>query len=444
MIQGKKEKAEFYVGLDFGTSTIKCVLLSITGPKRRRARHVLNVDGQALFPSSVWEMPEGFLFFGQEPKESIQTYRSIKSFLVRAAFHEADPRITGALDESKAEVLTWALLTYVTTKIVDEIRQLYPESRYQYDRLRDVFWNMGVPLDGVQEASYRLRFLRILYAATQTEGSLLWTKHLEALARIYKEKMEALNVHCQEVGGFACAENAFIISEAHVAVNAFLALEKGNVDRGLYFVCDVGAGTTDFAFFRYAPSVERPIIFYSSASTRTGGDDCALFEAELIRNKSPEIPWSEAIKMGRDKVHNRPARFIPYDKVYKKIKESRFEGFRRAFKKEQKLERWFEGLEKEGGGAVFGGGSWINGIKKACLAPIPIWQGDQAIHPEKVSLKKKLPMGMSELHRIAYGLSIPAWEFFEGWPPDSVSDFKPPAPPMYNHDRNPYGSPYEW
>jgi len=409
------DKLRFVVGLDFGTSTIKCIVLVIF-PKKREHR-LVQIDGLPLFPSCVWQKADD-LIFGHRPQTFDSFFRSIKVCLRSMACPEMSLPTFNAADMDQAPVLAWALLTYAARKVVEWMKVNYPQVKYAYDICRDVSWNMGVPLDAINEERPRELFLRILYCAIlEAVTTPQSPSRFSFSRRRFHSLRDSKLSQVKQESGFAYIENCFIFCEAHVAVNAFLNME-GNIDDGLYFVCDVGAGTTDVAFFRYTTATycPRQISFYDSSSTAAAGDNFLELEMREAMRSNPSLTTDAAFQLAQQRM--RAGQFCSgYSEIYNKIHNAVLAGFRRSLPKERNFEQWKRGLEEQGGAAVFGGGSQIHGVPEACSRTL------DGITPGFVSMKKKLPLReMTELHRIAFGLATPAIEFYESWPPTDVID----------------------
>ena len=103
------------------------------------------------------------------------------------------------------------------------------------------------------------------------------------------------------------------------------------------------------------------------------------------------------------------------------------QGFRRAFSraypKERVWDRW-KGLK----GAVIGGGRPMPGVADVFFRAISYGNPDEAIKAVSIPLRIAPIEGATELHGIAYGLSIPLDDYFEYWPPGDVNPWVTDGP----------------
>jgi hypothetical protein len=437
---GKPTALSFVVGFDFGTSTIKCVVNPKEGELRKGSPFVVAIDGRAHFPSLVW-VKDGQIRYGPGHDSDGQCFRSVKGCL-RCAADSSEP-CQKCFDGSplSPQVAAFGMLSYAIARVKNEIEARYPPARYNYsfEDVDSVMWNMGVPLDGVGKEALRTLFLRLLCCAVRFDRSRL--SDLTDLALLAEHANRACSepLNVSEMYGFANAGNCFIFSEAHVAINAF-AKQEGNLDPGVYFVCDVGAGTTDVSFFDYSAKGNPPIAFLGSSCTRVGGDDFAnelaneyVARQGLTRQDALAKANNRLLTSGKDLQMRQP-----FAQIFKRIQEGRHRAFVKAYEKWGSMEGWRKNLQERCGGAAIGGGSLINRVQDACFAKMETGVDRDYIKPQQIRLDRPLPNGMSELHRIAFGLSFPWQEFFESWAPEFLPPDWFPSPPVPAHDTNVY------
>ncbi|MFH1920791.1 MAG: hypothetical protein ABIP48_12985, partial [Planctomycetota bacterium] len=207
------------------------------------------------------------------------------------------------------------------------------------------------------------------------------------------------------------------------------------LEPGLYFTCDVGAGTTDIAFFRFAPSAERPVVFYDTSSTFAGGDAIARELSRIYDLDSETANQSMIRGLTNEQV---AALSGSLERLQGKITQGRRTAFRRAYVKESRMETWKREMR---GAAVLGGASQLPGIRRHCTDSLRTAVECEFIKVTDIPLRKPLPPDATELHRIAFGLSIPPTQFYEHWRPDEVESFRPPERERY--DPFPGGNPYD-
>lgn len=429
----KKTEIKLTIGLDFGTSTIKCIVFAQVGDRRIPERFVVPIDGRALFPAICWEQ-KGNLFIGDKPRGPCREFRSPKVCLRCEILKEEYPDPTYRESNSSPFEISWAILSYCINRIRGHILKRFPAKRYTFDWEKDVFWNMGAPLDGMKHEHIRKHFAHLLWLSVNYGFS--WFSQtalfsdLSGLHAILKKNTPPI----KDSDGFVYVCNCFVFPEAHVAVNAFLQL-GGNLEPGLYYVCDVGAGTTDIAFFRFAQNVEREVVFYDTSSTLAGGDLVAITLSELT-NVSIAIA-NEKIIRGLSANDNDILSDVLRD-LKEKISDGRKKAFGRAYTKEKRMKTWHEQFQ---GAAVMGGGSQIGDLQEFCVSPLKTGNGNETIRVDNIPLRKEMPIEATELHRIAFGLSIPPTQFYGHWRPDEVEPLEKVKQTKF--DPFPFGNPYD-
>lgn len=428
-----KTEVKLTIGLDFGTSTIKCIVFAQIGDRRRPERFVLRIDGQSLFPAICWER-DGQIFIREKPPGNCLEFRSPKACLRCEILNEEYPDPTYRESGCSPSAISWAMLSYCIDKIRSQIQERFPADSYTFDWCKDVFWNMGAPLDGMKHENLRKNFAGLLWLSVN--HGFKWSSFSASsigLHELHETVKRNYPPPLQDSDGFVYADNCFIFPEAHVAVNAFLYL-GGNIDPGLYFACDVGAGTTDIAFFRYAPNAERQVIFYETSSTFAGGDNIAR---DLSRLKEIDTAMANQRIIQGLTEDDLSVLSNSLANIRSKISNGRHKAFGRAYTKEQKMETWRRHFR---GAAVMGGGSQIGNLRKYCVAPLTTGNGYETIRVDDIPLCKKMPVDATELHQIAFGLSIPPTQFYNYWRPDEVEPTQYPTPTVYDPFK--YGTHY--
>ena len=428
-----KTDVKLTIGLDFGTSTIKCIVFAQIGDRRRPDRFVLLIDGQSLFPAICWER-DGQIFIRERPPGSCLEFRSPKACLRCEILNEEYPDPTYRESGYSPSAISWAVLSYCIDKIRSQIQERFPADSYTFDWRKDVFWNMGAPLDGMKHENLRKNFAGLLWLSVN--HGFKWSSCIASsigLSELYETVKRNYLPPLQDSDGFVFADNCFIFPEAHVAVNAFLHL-GGNLELGLYFVCDVGAGTTDIAFFRYAPNAERQVIFYETSSTFAGGDDIARELSQLIGMDLTEANLRIVQGLNKDEL-SLLSNSLTH--LREKIDAGRRRAFGRAYAKEQKMKTWKKQFR---GATVLGGGSQIGNMRSHCVAPLTIGVGYETIRVDDIPLREEILVNATELHHMAFGLSIPPTQFYDYLRPDEVEPTQYPKPPVYDPFK--YGTPY--
>jgi len=136
-----KTEVKLTVGLDFGTSTLKCIVFAQIGDRRREERFVVAIDGLGLFPAVCWEQ-DGILFTRKRPPKLDREFRSPKACLRCEILEEEYPDSTYRDSGYSPSAISWALLSYCIGSIRAQIRQRFPAETYEFDWRKDVFWNM--------------------------------------------------------------------------------------------------------------------------------------------------------------------------------------------------------------------------------------------------------------------------------------------------------------
>ena len=120
-----KTEIKLTIGLDFGTSTVKCIVFAQIGDRRLEKRFVLPIDGQVLFPAVCWER-DGELFIGKRPPEANREFRSPKACLRCEILDEEYPDTTYRESGRPPSAISWAILSYCIEKIRNQIRERFP------------------------------------------------------------------------------------------------------------------------------------------------------------------------------------------------------------------------------------------------------------------------------------------------------------------------------
>ncbi len=419
------------VGLDYGTHTVKSIVTAFIGERRRREQHVISIDGYNLFPSVAWVTADQ-LSIGLRPEGTSRALRSVKVCL-RCGILQGEP-CRKCFDNNyllTAELVAWATIAHCVNCIRKEINAKYPHHRYQFNWDTDVEWNMGVPLDGLEQRKLYNLFCDLLWRAVHHGSTVQRSNQINHLCSAYASLQ---SVHCPA----RSESNCFVISEADVAVNAFL--KEHHLEDGLYFICDMGAGTLDVAFFRFAQDQSRPIVFYGTSSVRVGGDQFAHTLIEQFQGQDEDARYRRAeelmlsgfagISLGPQSYDGK---FRIFESVYGEIAAGRVRAFRRAYLKETLWSRW-QGIR----GTLIGGGVRIPGVTSECLGKFSYGNVSADIHPKEIRMRFERLLGATSLHGIAYGLSIPIAEHFESWHPEEIS----PLETGIARKRDPLDDPY--
>lgn len=391
------------VGLDFGTSTTKAVVYATMG--RTQQRWAPKIHGHEHYPSVLVERGIGVSFGPSDVQKSrAKVHRSMKMLLRAAALEGDEDRL---LHGSRLPVhaAVWGYLVHVIQDIEATIAARFPSDRFH---IQTKEWHLGVPLDEKQasiERAFRRVFFRALRRPTDSHvDRLVWRDDLiAAYQRV--SSLDPPPMHERS--------DCFVYAEAAVAVNAIRLIGRP-LETGKYFVCDVGAGTTDTAFFWYSTrSLEEPIQFYATSCPQSGGDMFVSAVKDKLRAGEGRT-WDDQLlhASATERLHG--GEFTGSEPLFrhvlKRMDQSRRTAFGRARDAGETLDRW-----QSVTGYLVGGGSRMPGVERTCLSPLPTGVGKNVIPVTQRTFSldelEEAVEGMTDLHWIAAGLSIPAEEF---------------------------------
>lgn len=442
----QRQRVQLVVGLDFGTSTCKCVARAqIERPHQQPKihEHVHSIDGEVLFPSVLWQTGSR-ISLGKRPAESdSRALRSAKVCLrCMVLQNERCCRCkNGRYDwtQLNAEVASWAIVSYGVGQIRQQLSAMYPPTAYELDWNR-VEWKMGVPLDGLEEEPLWRLFADILWRAVHHGHAV---RNGMSVEELWKSYLDLDHEHCPPPE----VSNCFIQPEAVVAVNAFLRCYKhGRLPPGLYYICDIGAGTLDVAFFRFSPASERAIVCYETSCTRVGGDSFAEIMARYLTRSQESPGFSDCLEKALADMAN-GARDVhaflssprdaqsqnEVDETHRQVRIGRNRAFDRSRRKEMSWSNW-KGVQA----LIIGGARDLPGVQRALTWPISYGHPDETIYPRGAPCDVPEIDGMTELHRIAYGLSIPMAEYYDYWLPSDVEVLELPRQRVRPIGEDPY------
>jgi hypothetical protein len=409
------------VGLDYGTSSTKVVIRAREG--NTPAIWAPRLFGEACYASTV-SYRAGDIQFGPPPRGKWEVRRSLKVRLRDAALRRR-PRQPVSLGERSVgiDLLVWGYLRHVVCEIKAQLAKRYPSKRYSVE---SVEWHLGVPLDQRQLPVERV-FRDVFFRAVHSDSEAL--KRRVSLAALEEAYAGVRLKSCPPEGKSDC----FVRAEAAVAVNSVMQ-DQGVLEDGKYLICDVGAGTIDIAFFWFGSRAERPITFYGTACKPYGGD--AFFrvvKAALGRGstKSPEKLHAAALKQ----LHGGALSSEQFSDILQGMSRARSRGFGLAMGIES-MDRWDDVTA-----FVIGGARHMPGVTLTCGADLRTGVGKNKVPVFHRSLALSGVKGATDLHWIAYGLSVPIHEFHDYESPEEAqpvrsSDF---SFKVEEWDRDPYG-----
>jgi len=256
-----------YIGLDFGTSTTKVVAQVWRDTARQQSFLILppvDASESCLFPSTI-ALDYDALVFGYEA-ESSNSQAKARSFKMNlpaecgiAGMHLQPAFVLGDSGLS-AEDASTLFLAWVLHEAIDRLRTVC-----QGATLR-VTINAAAPLDQLQaDPQLKNLFHRIMFRALALcrEAMNPWPL---AIAREKLIQVRSLRVPGED------ESPVMIFPETHAAMTAYI-LQPGRRP-GLYATVDIGAGTTDVAFFWFHASDGLPeACYYGANSGFVGMDD---------------------------------------------------------------------------------------------------------------------------------------------------------------------------
>lgn len=344
-----------YVGLDFGTCSCKAVVQ--IDPEDQMRRHFLAIahpsaiDGASplLCPSTV-DVRGGQLFFGYQAEvgASSQTVRSFKMCLP-CLWHDSrtngpcprcSPQKPGhfILDGRwwSAEEVSILFLAQVIRGIKDSVLKHVAGDPVQF------FINSAAPLDQMpQDSELGRSFQRVLYYADRLSHRACnpWplTDAAAALNEFRQQAMPDLN---------ECPTTVF--PETHAAMTSVLAPLQAHRNFG---TVDIGAGTTDVAFFYYHRTNGEPEACYYRAKSEFVGMD------QLDATVRQSVPAGTNLRAWRE--HLSPGDLQQFTGSFAEPIEAMFRHFRtrlgESYVQNPGLEYWDDlTVFLTGGGSQFG------------------------------------------------------------------------------------------
>jgi hypothetical protein len=442
------------VGLDFGTSGTKVVVRLLD-----RGRPASAVDfgtnrsgfSRFSFPSTI-ALENSRVLFGVDAEryQGVSVYRSLKRTLIGAGRYdrwamlpEAPPRPEDLDAHPHFLVATYlgAVLRHVREMVAKE---------YEVDL--EFRYNLDIPVSQLDEGPVQRGFQTALDAAVDfaetddfplDDYRSLWERWLDVLGR--------------ETTGLADLEHKrweLIPESSAIVKGAETALASILPDSRRYTaIVDIGAGTTDFGWFRWVTHEEGDRLYFFSAKTGLVGcddvDEKLLDILEALTNDRPRLfPIVRAAKpeLGGDRCVDVGSGYRclhPGDlsRAVKTVAGGCFKEYRvsfgEAYRKDRNTDYW-EDIRV----ILVGGGSQLEGFR-ARLRHHPmrrygrsvdlLFPGDAAsVGPTAATLgaigSTAEPPSDDDMVFLlpALGLSYPALEIPEPGLPDSI----PPSPPL--------------
>jgi hypothetical protein len=291
------QRKRVIIGLDFGTSSTKAVV-QIRGQLRTPELFIVghdagsSADPEIVCPSAV-AIDGDRLYFGWNAEQpgAPQIIRSFKMCLAclhgqRRALgvcHSCDAQTPGQFSIGgavlDAEDISALYLAHYLQSITKHTGVMHSD---------DVFINTAAPLDQLKSnAALKSSFARVIERAFQlwpkAENPWLLSDAMSALSEVKSKNLPPVE-----------ERRTAVFPETLAAMTAFLKMpgrEKGN-----YASLDVGAGTTDVAFFWFHKTDGDPeACYYAAATYPVGMDD---IDASLIRTMRQAPPNPRKFREG--------------------------------------------------------------------------------------------------------------------------------------------------
>lgn len=399
----KRATRRVTIGLDFGTSTSKCCFREEAEGK---SLVVLGHDApfagasQVLWPTSA-AVREGAFVFGYEAETSqvSEVVRSFKMCLLcqaRAAAQAASSDGNSCANCMAARPGHLRFGEFVLS--AEELSTLYlavvlGAAKRRVLRALDAkpgdvrfVVNSAAPLDQMSEFGE---------VGEHFENALYYAWALADLARQHWPAEEALSAlqRARQIPRPAVEDSPTrIFPETHAAMTAYLLLPES--DQGLYGLLDIGAGTSDVAFFWLQKGeASTTAWYYSAGSARVGMDDIDQVLAKPLNVAACDARAArEALDYDEIQVYEDLIKPIA-DRVYRHSAEVLYQ----AMRLDQRPHAWFShGLAKYRLFLV-GGGSMCEPMTKRIERQPPRHMAEWEEAPESLSIPSRtrvmLPSG---------------------------------------------------
>ncbi len=264
------------VGVDFGTSSTKVIWQDL-GDNHFEVfqwHHSRNGLPSNLLPSTVM-IRDGFIYFGlssDDVRDGDVWLPSIKLCVLcrhdnsicrcnSAAARHGMVRPPDSGDSIAASSFACLFLAYVFQQVESSLAARFPD-----DELL-LIWNLGCPMDHVDESSRKNEWERMAGLAIDLHSDMSDPVQLSLLAGVTR-RLPTFAVPTPD------DRNYFVQPEGLAAVKAFL--ESPHAESKSYAIVDVGAGTTEVSFFFYGhvmTEVGRPLrpSYLADTTAAVGG-----------------------------------------------------------------------------------------------------------------------------------------------------------------------------
>lgn len=444
--QAERQERTLNIGIDMGTDSTKCVYQIIEHGKA----HVFNFNvNNKNYPAyalpSIITIMDNKLFFGDENKSTEAGAISFTSFkMCIACFKEiidckeCSKKGVNSLNEGQFNCEEYQLnaydlciiyLAYIINIVTSQLNL-----KYRKKFILHHIYNFSFPTNYLDRN--KEYFDKMVFIAEKISGSIVkGVDFNEAKKILTNAKKSSINSTIE------VEKNVFVVPETSAAMQSFK--ESNYLDRGIYSVIDVGAGTTDISIFRLDDSDER-LVYYADESHLIGGDDFDLKIKESLTQSEVVISLT-SIKYAKNELHKnnelrisnlKPIKIddltsIVYD-LKKTIQRKFSETLRlKAYPKYQEVSHFLNvKIIPIGGGSkfpgitkvlkiypFFGSGTWKPEIVEPEL-PDNLVMDDETIN--EYTLIKEF-----RHYSVAHGLSYLIDDILQTIPPSKVDHFKP-------------------
>lgn len=452
-----KDSRKITIGIDFGTSSIKCIWQDYADDRR----YLISWGDEALgYPSyclpSTIAAQSGKFYLGVEAeklflkneahclvrsiKREVQSLFELKPLANKGKykFKTADGR-TVKVSSVYLGILLMGYAMGLSKKMVCEF---YGE---RYDIRPD--FNVAVPLDSLNHEIAEKQWERLAFIAEKASDRIV--SGIDVATAM--DLIDQISRDCVEIPPVS-DRVTFVLPETAAAVITYFTSGIGK--DGLFGIVDIGAGTTDVTFFRhFARPEELKNSFYAATTSPVGMDDFDMamalaphedirpqdsFQAKRIymaRQAKQKLNEVSEVRLG-PKVVTLPEIEKRTEKMRADIYKSYKTTLVNAYKKEMRQNRWSSWML-----FLIGGGTRLEMIRRQFRE----YLGDQIARPA-INLMEiaediyspsggsiKLSEEMAALLAIAYGLSHSLVEWPQCWYPRQV-DALPPVGVRKSYD----------
>lgn len=414
-----------HLGIDYGTSTSKIVLMDYGAPGGRRARALMNEAGSCRLPSTV--LLDGVtLRFGVGTGLTSARAEAVKSHTSVTIYESLKMRVAaeakGHLDAHSTALphgLSAADLATIT--VARLIEKGAEAARAEHGNGLKFGMTLGVPMSFLADMQLRSVFLRIARTAWH-----LWRSDALRSDELEIEKVRQLLTDAHAVVDASSVSDIrdWIRSEAEAAM--WWTVQSPSVRAGAYAKVDVGAGTTNASVFRIGERysdgawIKDSLRFFGAKSEGVGMD--AIDTALAACCGLPSSLWFEMRGREEQLLSKQPKTRRACEKVLSRIRRVFEDAWMRGYSKYRASHPEVEKWEKACVFAI-GGGSLVSAIREK-MREHP--QNGPQLRILNMECPSDLELGTGDPHstlpflNVAYGLSTLTGEIREVESPDEI------------------------